>query len=95
MLHSYSVSKLVLLLATRELSQNTRAEPKIVLNSVAPGLCHSDLGRNLTGEGAKAIEGRKAQYARTAEEGSRTLVHAVTLGWEAHGRYLSDCEIQE
>ncbi len=49
----------------------------------------------MKGDEAKAIEDRKAQYARTAEEGSRTLVHAVTVGWEANGGYLNDCEVQE
>ncbi|ERF75970.1 hypothetical protein EPUS_01336 [Endocarpon pusillum Z07020] len=89
------ISKLVLLLATRELAQKTRQETQVVINSVAPGLCHSNLCRNARGEAAKAIEDRKAKYARTTEEGSRTLVHAVTVGWEANGRYLNDCEVQD
>ena len=33
--------------------------------------------------------------ARTAEEGSRTLLHATVAGEESHGSYLSDCEIKE
>ena len=32
-------------------------------------------------------------FARTTEVGSRTLVHATTMGPESHGQYLSDCEI--
>jgi retinol dehydrogenase 12 len=85
----------VLLLATRELAQQIRPDPKIIINSVAPGLCHSDLARNLKGQAAKDINERKAKFARTAEEGGRTLVHAVTVGWEGHGRYINDCEFQE
>ncbi len=49
----------------------------------------------MKGDEAKAVENRIVQYARTAEEGSRTLAHAVTVGWKAHGGYLSGCEDQE
>jgi retinol dehydrogenase-12 len=33
--------------------------------------------------------------ARTAEQGSRTLVHAAGAGSETHGEYLSDCKVIE
>ena len=31
---------------------------------------------------------------RTAEEGSRTLVHAAAAGEESHGKYLSECRVK-
>ena len=31
---------------------------------------------------------------RTAEAGSRTLVHGVTAGLETHGQYLSECLVK-
>lgn len=31
--------------------------------------------------------------ARSAEEGSRTLVHATVQGPDTHGQFLSNCEI--
>lgn len=31
---------------------------------------------------------------RTAEAGSRTLVHGVTAGPESHGQYLSECLVK-
>jgi hypothetical protein len=34
-------------------------------------------------------------FARTAEMGSRTLLHAAVAGKETHGKYLSECEIRE
>jgi hypothetical protein len=32
---------------------------------------------------------------RTAEQGSRTLLHAAVAGKESHGTYVSECEIRE
>ncbi len=32
---------------------------------------------------------------RTAEAGSRTLLHGITAGTESHGCYLASCEIRE
>ena len=34
-------------------------------------------------------------FARTAEMGSRTLLHAAVAGKESHGKYLDKCEIRE
>jgi hypothetical protein len=33
--------------------------------------------------------------ARSTEAGSRTLVHAGLSGVESHGKYLSDCQVEE
>lgn len=38
---------------------------------------------------------RMALLARSAEQGSRTLVHAVLGDEETHGKYLADCEASE
>ncbi|KAF5004846.1 hypothetical protein FDECE_8690 [Fusarium decemcellulare] len=35
------------------------------------------------------------ELGRTAEQGSRTLLHAAFAGQESHGAYLSDCQIKE
>ena len=35
-----------------------------------------------------------AMIGRTAEAGSRTLVHSVTAGPESHGQYLSECLVK-
>jgi hypothetical protein len=32
-------------------------------------------------------------FARTTEQGSRTLVHAASQGAETHGQYLSNCRV--
>ena len=31
---------------------------------------------------------------RSSEEGSRTLVHGAVAGKEAHGQYLSECQVK-
>jgi hypothetical protein len=36
-----------------------------------------------------------AFMGRTAEMGSRTLLHAAFAGKESHGKYVSACEIRE
>ena len=32
-------------------------------------------------------------FARTTEQGSRTLVHAASQGPESHGQYMSNCQV--
>ena len=61
----------------------------IVVNSCCPSLCKTDLGREF-GIGMKVmIMGMQALLARTAEQGSRTLVSATTLGLESTGKFWS------
>jgi len=67
----------------------------VVVNYVNPGLCHSELTRNVSGERVAEIEQLKAKFARTTEVGSRTLVHGAIGGKDTHGKYLSECEIKE
>ena len=76
------------------------AEHGVIINTVNPGLCSTDLIRNIgttiTGWLIKIfVKMMRAFLARTAEEGSRTLLHAAVAGQESHGKYLSDCEIKE
>lgn len=71
------------------------SEPKVAINLIDPGLCESQLARNMTGERAARIKNLREKFARTTEEGSRTLVHGATVGWESHGHYLNDCTINE
>ena len=40
-------------------------------------------------------ESIRAVMARTAEEGSRTILHGLVAGDESHGRLLSGCKIKE
>ena len=61
----------------------------IVVNACCPSLCKTDLGRDF-GIGMKVIMmGMQAVLARTAEQGSRTLVSATALGPESLGKFWS------
>jgi retinol dehydrogenase-12 len=68
-------------------------KPKVILNTLTPGFCHSELMRdaqfplNFFGWIGKKLIGR------TTEAGSRTLVEAARAGEETHGVYMTDCKV--
>ncbi|RYO84216.1 hypothetical protein DL764_009363 [Monosporascus ibericus] len=87
----YPISKLLEVFFVREFADEHPAPPfPVTFNCINPGLCHSELGREVPGWGFTII---KALLARSTEVGSRTLLHAGSAGVETHGQYLSDCEI--
>ena len=67
----------------------------VIINTLNPGLCKTDLLRSVGWIVTAFVTILRALLARTAEEGSRTLLHAATAGEKSHGKYLSDCEIKE
>ena len=71
------------------------AEYGVIINTLNPGLCSTDLIRNVGWVTKIFVALLRAFMARTAEEGSRTLLHAAVAGQESHGKYVSDCEIKE
>jgi hypothetical protein len=62
---------------------------------VNPGACKTNLPNHLNSSIRLQIGIIQALIGRSAEMGSRTLLHGLTVGEEAHGRYLSECEISE
>jgi hypothetical protein len=95
----YPVSKLLEVLAVRSLAAHMKTSPhsseKVILNTVNPGLCHSQLSRSSMGIQAVVFYFMKAFFARSTEVGSRTLVAAASAGEESHGAYMSDCVVAE
>lgn len=92
----YALTKLVEELAARQLAAKCPVERTgVVLNMVAPGLCHSGLGRDVTTATRLMFTAIKAMMARTAEVGSRTILHGIVAGNESHGKLLSGCKIKE
>lgn len=93
----YNVSKLLEILTIRELgpAMSSSGKPKVILNTLTPGFCHSELMRhatfplNLLGWIGKCLIGR------TTEIGSRTLVAAACAREETHGSYMTDCKVKE
>lgn len=67
----------------------------IVITMVAPGLCTTGLGRNARTFTKIMHEAVRAMMARTAEVGSRTILHGLLVGEEGHGKLLSGCKIKE
>ena len=62
---------------------------KVIVNTCCPSLCKTDLGRDW-GTGMKVMMmGMQAVFARTAEQGARTLVSATALGRESFGKFWS------
>ncbi|KAJ5931443.1 retinol dehydrogenase 14 [Penicillium verrucosum] len=88
----YGVTKLMDLFITMQIAElvprDGLGEPLVIVNAVTPGFCKSDL---LTREKAPWIlKLVQALIARTVEDGSKTLLHAVTQGAETHGRWLEN-----
>ncbi|KAF7905215.1 uncharacterized protein EAF01_005736 [Botrytis porri] len=93
----YNVSKLLEIFIIRELAPRLSKSDKeqIILNTLTPGLCHSDLMRHAVFPlNILACIG-KSLLARTTEVGSRTLVAAAAAGEESHGAYMVDCKVSE
>jgi retinol dehydrogenase-12 len=90
----YNVSKLLEILAIRELAPAMTAsgKPPVVLNTLTPGLCHSELMRDAVFPLNIIAWVGKLLLARTTEMGSRCLVWAAGAGPETHGEYMADCK---
>ena len=89
----YPISKLVPMFVLRSIADDHPVSDfPVTLNTVNPGLCWSGLAREATGWGFWLM---RMILARSTEVGSRTLVHAGAAGAETHGKYLSDCSIEE
>ncbi|OBT82420.1 hypothetical protein VE02_09390 [Pseudogymnoascus sp. 03VT05] len=92
----YPLSKLAETLATRELAALAPvSRTGVVMNIVCPGSCKTDLSRHAPPAFLAVLLESKEKYGRTAEDGSRTLLHGAVAGKESHGRYLSSCRIAE
>jgi retinol dehydrogenase-12 len=90
----YNLSKLVLLLGYRKLAEELRRssaqeQNSVILNFIHPGWCKTELFRVDNGGMGGRIGLRL--MGRTAEQGSRTLVHGAVAGQETHGKYVSEC----
>jgi retinol dehydrogenase-12 len=92
----YNTSKLLGVLLSRELArQLTAHNHPVVINTVVPGFVRTQIMRNVPPPGRYVVKGMMGLIGRTAEMGSRTLVHAAGAGREAHGRLLASCQVNE
>ncbi|KAL7961329.1 hypothetical protein V8C34DRAFT_274405 [Trichoderma compactum] len=92
----YPVSKMFEHFAVRELaSLKPVSETGVIVNLVDPGLCKTELNHELSLFSRFKAWCLKVIMGRSAEEGSRTLIHGIAAGEESHGKYLTSCEIRE
>lgn len=98
----YATSKLLDVLLTRELSKRVNngiaGQDDVSICSLNPGLCYSDLLREITGNPILRSFVRFLRlFARTRQQGGGIIIHAAVspeMG-HLHGEYLSECEIAE
>jgi retinol dehydrogenase 12 len=87
----YNVTKLLEVYVVREWVRLYMSNDyPVILNAVNPGLCHSELGREV----GWPMTILKALFARTTEMGSRALVNAASAGKETHGEFMWDCKVK-
>ncbi|KAF5559227.1 retinol dehydrogenase 12 [Fusarium mexicanum] len=95
----YNVSKLLEVMLVRSFAAAMEDGPHsaqpIILNNVHPGLCESELDKDVKGLPRYFLSIAKTLVARKTEEGSRTLVHSAAAGDESHGKYMSECRVRE
>lgn len=92
----YSVTKLVQILAIRQLATILPASRTgVVLNLLNPGLCNTGLAKYGRMALRLQVWMMNAVIGRTPEMGSRTILHSMFAGAESHGQYISDCQIKE
>ncbi|KAF8151997.1 hypothetical protein K438DRAFT_1565143 [Mycena galopus ATCC 62051] len=97
MRNRYDVTKTLLLMFADELAARLPKDSPISIMNINPGFCHSRLTREteskLTGRMLVGIF--KSVVARSTEEGSRTIVHAVVTPEQKslHGQYITACQI--
>ncbi|KAI0267298.1 short-chain dehydrogenase [Gloeopeniophorella convolvens] len=95
----YGLSKLLNVLFVRELAKRLPADSPVIVVSVNPGYCKSQLTRNLNFFFLILSKFMEFALARTTEEGSRQLVWAAVGGAgreaELRGGYVSKADLTE
>ena len=82
----------------RGLNEGLR-DKSLIVNTVDPGFCHSELARHVTGVTAWNMWLQKILLARTTEQGSRQLIWACIGGKDnidqLRGAYISSMQVRE
>ena len=73
----------------------SRDSNPIVINSLDPCFCKTDLASEATGLFKVGFKIFEFLFARTAEEGSRLVVTAATAGRQTHGGYMRAGALQK
>lgn len=90
----YELTKLMVQQLEKELAGRLgKGKNRVVVNCVNPVWCATELSRYY--DKGKAVAAIFSMIGRSAQDGGKTLVHAVTAGWETHGKYLSECMVKD
>ncbi|KAH7137385.1 putative short chain dehydrogenase/ reductase [Dactylonectria estremocensis] len=93
---AYPLSKLMETFAVRQFAAlNPVARTGVVMNLICPGLCVTELSRDVPQAFRERLTDQLTKYGRTAEVGSRTLLAGAVAGKESHGCFMSSCKIDE
>jgi len=94
--YRYALTKLVEIYAVRAFADAYPFEKTgVIINMDSPGICTTGLAKD-TRTYVRAMQGMIRFFlARTAEEGSRTVLHAVVEDESSHGKHLSGCGNKE
>ena len=99
MLALFKYTKVLGVMFVRELASRLPNPTPISVSAIHPGFCSTRLTRSVKSNPVNraVLCVGKLLLARTAEVGSRTLVHAAIEPGERarHGRYVSSCEVAE
>jgi NAD(P)-dependent dehydrogenase (short-subunit alcohol dehydrogenase family) len=91
----YAVSKFLLQCGIKSISKLVSPE-EVIVTSVCPGACKSDLARSITNPVLKVV--LVIMYAllfRTVEQGARTLVSGTSQGEKSHGGFWTNDKLEE
>ncbi|CAM1510741.1 Fc.00g082540.m01.CDS01 [Cosmosporella sp. VM-42] len=92
----YPKTKLLEIYAVRQLAALLPlSDSGVIINAVSPGLCYSALDRNGAFPLRLMMAVMRKMLARTAEEGSRNILHAAFGPPDSHGSYYSECEVKD
>ncbi|KAK4118254.1 NAD(P)-binding protein [Parathielavia appendiculata] len=93
-LKTYALTKLMEAFAIRHLARELVPVEKtgVIVNLICPGLCITNLVRSTPQDFKDMMHQMYAAVGRTAEDGSRTLLHGAVAGPESHGKLLHSCE---
>ena len=88
--------KMLQIFATRRLTELAPvSRTGVIINYLNPGLANTGLDRYAATGSKIAIGILRTMMGRTAEWGSRNLLHGLSVGKESHGKFLSYCVVNE
>ncbi|KAK5993201.1 Short chain dehydrogenase atnD [Cladobotryum mycophilum] len=91
----YGVTKLLQLMVVCKLAAavDTSGKGHVIVNGLNPGVCKTELFRDVDFAVGFVIWVFSVLFGRTPEMGSRTLMTAAFAGEETHGNWMTNCRL--